>query len=461
MKTLTLRVSSHQSEYLGAAGCKVFAQEGGTIGRREDNDWVLPDPQRYLGRQHAEISYRDGAYYLVDVSTNGVFVNHARNPVGRGNSVQLNDGDSLAMGDYEITVSIGEALLSDLLPSLPEGPADRDVSIISEPARQRPIIPESFDLGDLLRPDQPAEPPRIEQSSLDSSLAEKEPPAEPDHTPLLQEHFEPPKPRVETIPEDWHGTEPVTPERVETSPQAAPPVSEPPAPQPQIPVEAPSALVAPKEEDGGGEERALRAFLQGAGVSVPDPAPGDIAELMASFGALFREIVQGLMEVLRARAFLKREFRVPFTMVRPVENNPLKFSVDVDEALERLLLRPARGYLPPGEAIREGLLDIKDHQVALIEGMRAAFGDLLKRFDPKTLEQKFDAEIARPALLAVGRKSRYWEFYTAFYEALTRETEDYFQAVFGDEFARAYEEQVQRLAQAREFKGNAPTPPDE
>src|SRR5438105_3006248 len=71
-----------------------------TIGRSEINDWVLPDP--YLSGRHCVITYRGGEYWITDTSSNGVFVNGAPNPLGRGSSLPLHDGDRFKIGEYEI-----------------------------------------------------------------------------------------------------------------------------------------------------------------------------------------------------------------------------------------------------------------------------------------------------------------------------------------------------------------------
>ena len=63
--------------------------EGGTIGRSADNDWVLPDPQRYVSAHHARVHFRDGHFYLQDVSTNGVFVNDDTEPLAKRGSSRL------------------------------------------------------------------------------------------------------------------------------------------------------------------------------------------------------------------------------------------------------------------------------------------------------------------------------------------------------------------------------------
>src|ERR1700722_9736662 len=103
---LKLTILTEQREQLGALSSIVFGVGGGGIGRASDNDWVLPDPQRYLSAHHARIQFRNGAYLLLDTSTNGVYVNDGTVPIGRRNAYPLRDGDRLRMGDYQLAVSI-------------------------------------------------------------------------------------------------------------------------------------------------------------------------------------------------------------------------------------------------------------------------------------------------------------------------------------------------------------------
>jgi predicted component of type VI protein secretion system len=61
---LRLDIISDQRQRLGGRASIVFGVAGGSIGRAADNDWVLPDPQRYLSGHHARIHFRQGAFYL-------------------------------------------------------------------------------------------------------------------------------------------------------------------------------------------------------------------------------------------------------------------------------------------------------------------------------------------------------------------------------------------------------------
>ena len=56
--TLRLSVVSEHGIRLGAQSTKVFGVHGGSIGRGTDNEWILPDPERYLSGKHARIDFR-------------------------------------------------------------------------------------------------------------------------------------------------------------------------------------------------------------------------------------------------------------------------------------------------------------------------------------------------------------------------------------------------------------------
>ena len=103
---LRLRVVSEHSTRLGAQTTKIFGVHGGTIGRATDNDWILPDPERYLSGKHARIDFRAGTFVLVDTSSNGTYINGAQVPLGKYRDYALKDGDYIRLGEYEFLVSI-------------------------------------------------------------------------------------------------------------------------------------------------------------------------------------------------------------------------------------------------------------------------------------------------------------------------------------------------------------------
>jgi predicted component of type VI protein secretion system len=103
---LRLTITSEQAPLLGEDATIVFGVGGGRIGRAHDNDWVLPDPLRYVSAHHARVLFRNGQYLIEDCSTNGVYINASTEPARRHGAVALKDGDVLRLGGYTVTVSI-------------------------------------------------------------------------------------------------------------------------------------------------------------------------------------------------------------------------------------------------------------------------------------------------------------------------------------------------------------------
>ncbi|WP_444895430.1 type VI secretion system-associated FHA domain protein TagH [Microbulbifer sp. SSSA005] len=85
---------------------KLFTKAGGSLGRSADNYWVLPDPDRVVSSKHAQISFTDNQFFLVDTSTNGTYYNDSENPLGKGNQVPLKEGDMIVLGEYKLKVSL-------------------------------------------------------------------------------------------------------------------------------------------------------------------------------------------------------------------------------------------------------------------------------------------------------------------------------------------------------------------
>ena len=80
-----------------------------SIGRGPENDWALPDPERFLSKRHCILAYCSGRWQIADLSTNGTFLNRETEPIGRSQPRDLRDGDRLRLGAYEIGLFITEA----------------------------------------------------------------------------------------------------------------------------------------------------------------------------------------------------------------------------------------------------------------------------------------------------------------------------------------------------------------
>jgi len=331
---------------------------------------MLPDPDFFLSSQHATITYEYGDYYLIDTSTNGVYVNDSERPLGKGARVKLSDGDRLQLGDFNITVSIVTTSLDDAKPH-PFTDLRRDDAVAPvSPA----ALPSCLDPLDLL---EQLETPK---SYLDSSAWDQIPRpapseqhrAERDDVHAINEYFPTPNPVAEPILEDWNTTDTTAAPIEEPVPElgfnkSASPVSAPeqsktaPADWPSaattVPNQPPNisageSSALPRVLHEPEDERLMQAFLQGAGLDQNDVTLESAEALIGLVGRIFRQMVQDLREVLIARANLKSGLRINSTTIQPVENNPLKFSAGgTDEAMRKLLSPQSSGYLSGTQAI--------------------------------------------------------------------------------------------------------------
>lgn len=438
--SLCLTITSYHKITPGQCSEKSMNQGSMAIGRSADNDWVLPDPERLVSSQHCVIQYKEGRYYLTDNSTNGVELVNAGIRMRRGNSEPLQNGELIRIGDYEIQARIDFNVQAvDSQPFAGDSPNSFDAlmgAVVSTPT-PTPVIAPQFhgassmdtlpDLFDFLSPT--AVPP----------------PTVPDHVPSEQHDFRPPTPVVvekpvvpsSVIPEDWDlfGD---TPAPVVSAPP--PPPSPPPAPitSPQ-PVVEPVLPVADSQQPD-----LLQAFLRGAGLDQLRLDRADACAQMESIGRSYRLMVEGLIDVLRARASLKGEFRMQQTMIQPAENNPLKFAPNADEALLLLLRHGNQAFMAPDAAVRDSFDDLRAHQLAVMAGVEAAIKHLLGRFEPAQLEERMGKPGGLSSLFNGSRQAQYWQQFTELYSNISREAQEDFQDLFGREFSRAYEEHSAR-----------------
>lgn len=471
--TLTLRYQS-TGTVPGSGAPVAMVGNSLTIGRGDENDMVLPDPDRMISKNHCVIENHAGNIVIVDLSTNGTFLNYGKIPLGKI-PTPLNDGDILSMGSYELLVDVTAktadptANIADPLAEGPVSPGQAEaapdtMSLLDDPAAggdflddllggSKPptgpgqMIPDDFSDDDLL-------PPLGAED--DGILAPAPPPppqgaSAPEHNPSTQDAFRAPGPAAQTIPDDWDDL--LTPAADSEAPFAQPEAAAPPiaAPIPDTPAAQPAPVappepvtMAPVAAASAGDSAAARAFLQAAGAGELQIPDAELAETLARLGNVFKILVQGLREILMTRTSIKSEFRMNQTMIGAGGNNPLKFSISPEQAIEVMVKPTTKGYLEASAAAEQALQDIKAHEIAMITGMEAALKGILKRLSPEELEGKIETSASFGSILK-GKKARYWEVFEKIYAEISDEAENDFHELFSKEFVRAYQNQLERL----------------
>ncbi len=418
---LRLRVVSEHSTRLGTLATKVFGVHGGSIGRATDNEWILPDPERYLSGKHARVDFRAGAYVLVDTSSNGTYINGAQVPLGKYHDYPLNDGDYVRLGEYELLVSIDQT--NDF-------PIEESAIVAYDGQSPSSAIKKSTanDLGADLDLSQLLEPSGL--SIADSGSRPRD---------LYGQSLPPleqPSGSADAAGTPWHMM--TRPLKVDTpiadAPRASRVIEN--SPNPNLSRSHSLALYE------GDFDIGLAAFCRGAGIdprSVSTEARGVALQLA---GQLLREAVLGLMDLNQGRNEFRNKYRIP-TPSADAPESPLNLAKGVDEALVRLLttMSTRAGSV---EAIRENFRELKAQNAATLVATRAAFEEFLGRVDPKELEQRFE-RAGKRGVFGGQSKAKYWEMYTELFPGLAQRSADGFPHVFTETFAKAYEARLRAL----------------
>ncbi len=424
--TLRLRVVSDQRRSLADRSSAVFSVEGGTIGRSADNDWVLPDPMRYVSAHHARVQFREGHFYLQDVSTNGVYVNDDMEPLAKrgSNGYRLMNGDVLRIGEYHIVAALESQRAAA---ASEEDPVAAAVPTSIHALRSLGRAPERdigavLNLDELLVPEprrDPVLPVNAYGQAVDSvpvrALADDVPLIDGEPTPAV------PGPAAGDTEAATHG------ERMARLAEAVA----------REPKNGNGALALADVHSG------LDAFCRGAGIET-ERLPADAqTRLLHLAGRLFRETLVGLKDLERTRANTRNRYRVEMPAREQDDPRPSLADSMVEDLLIDLLVQHENRRLDSVQWLREVVGDAKMHENATAQATRAAFVEFLDRLDPAELEARFE-RAARRGKARAADKAQYWELFVNFYRNLIEMPADHLPHTFVEAFSSAYREAMKK-----------------
>jgi type VI secretion system protein len=418
--TLRLRVVSDQRRSLAERSSAVFSVEGGTIGRSADNDWVLPDPLRYVSAHHARVQFRDGHFYLQDVSTNGVYVNDDMEPVAKrgSNGYRLANGDVIRMGEYHIVAAL-EARRAQERAEAEDADAGAAVPTSIHVLRSLDAGPErdigaSLNVDELLVPEAapaPVLPVNAYGQAVDSGKVR-----------ALAESMQAEVPAADA---------PVLAERMARLAEAVR--------EPRNAAPGAAALVL------GDVHTGLEAFCRGAGINseqLPAEAQGRLLHLA---GRLFREALVGFKDLERTRGNTRNRYRIEIPAPERDDPRPSLADSVVEELLVGLLVQHEGRQLDSVQWLRDAIEAAKLHENATAHATRAAFVEFLDRLDPAELEARFE-RAARRGKARSADKAQYWELFVTFYRNLIEMPADHLPPTFVEAFGLAYREALKKSA---------------
>lgn len=500
---LTLEIVGSQAAKLGVATRKEFGPTGGTIGRSADNDWVIPDS--YISGRHAQIHFRNGRFFIVDCSANGTSLKSRANRLTKGQWYPLVDQDRLFLDSIEVRIHApsteqqtnavsAEEVFNKTIVETPFGSAlshndmaNNDVTNddaaqagLAQPRTTPLAMPTDAVLQALFNDDDIAavpthllnaetiiEPrPIIPQPPDSLSIDASTDAGTDDHLIARTVAMKLDDADDAEASEEWPPTQVLHRQghaiSIDSSPldlsleiagdsteavssSASAPSIPPPA---NIQRSGEASRSRTEKPEATKPEAALsvmdtirfNTLLEGAGI----PSSAITPELSDTFGKILRATIGGLIDLLRERDAMKDSFRLSVTKFKPAENNPLRFSANVEDALYNLLVKRNSAYLAPAEAISSSFADARCHQAAMLVAMRSAFAGMMQFFDPDKLAAAMDDKPKQRRFFSKGGDDQ-WTQYSELYRQLAEQPDHGFEQLFGERFARAYQQEMDRL----------------
>lgn len=374
----------------GVSCSRTFGAFGGVIGRGVNCYWPLSCAALTLSKQHALITFDNGKFMLIDISTNGTLVKDTGQRLRAGESLPIEHGFTYVVGDVELRATLVGADVDDPRPT--ERPPQADNH-----------IPQGALFGfDLSGSDDDDDQIYAEFQRLDEGSAVSYP-VHPgaDYASITHEHL-----HVPTL-------------------------------------QAPQDMAAREELPLTPEVRSEGFWTQfgvALGVDVNALDESGREALALKVAALFKQSIDGIQQGLHTRSALKRELRLAVT-TEGASRNPLKHTADASGALSLMLSPGAPGQLPADQALAFAFRELQAHQVALLGATRAALRGALQHFSPQQLTLCFEREGHQPLFATAFSR---WKAFERYHHALCRDDE-WSERLLARDFARAYEEQVRLI----------------
>lgn len=363
---------------------KTFDGIGGVIGRGKACDWIIPDTARLISSHHGLVSYRDGGYFLTDISSNGIGVSGSVERLCKGQARLINEGDVYQLGATQIRARL--------------------IGHQRHPGVQGQPIPDDAFLGldplQALEREQRGGESSPELDALDTCTDAVG--HSMDHRAVDHDHL--------------------------VVPQWAEPVREIESPPPD--------RIAPATT-----ETFWAQFGEALGIQVDTlDIPGREALAIKAAG-LLRQTIDGLQQGLRTRDELYTEMGLD-GCTPVMRQNPLKDCGDPQTALASLLGGGDPRQCQAERAVVQAWQELQVHQLALVVACRTAVRSAFARFAPGHLLLCFEREGKPRRLLTDGA---HWRAYQRHYRRLSDEACPE-EPLLRIDFSKAYTEQVRLIS---------------
>ncbi len=148
----------------------------------------------------------------------------------------------------------------------------------------------------------------------------------------------------------------------------------------------------------------------------------------------------GLMETLHNRAEFKQNNRLNHTAFRKSENNPLKFSANLEDAIHNLYNRNTASFMRADIAIKEAFVDIENHEKALMKGVEGTVSSVMSLVEPSSIySDAMSSDSFFNKIIPARKYAQSWKKFEGIHYQLTDEIINKESPFYLEDFAKHYE----------------------
>ena len=435
---LTLRILNNTQE---RQPIFTFSEQGGSIGRSSDCSWCINGT--FVSRKHAFIEYKDGQYYIIDNSTNGIELISSNETIKKGIPYKISDNDMFKIDNFEISAKLEHSSMTHEINSDPYEIVEPSHNYVSPKVDRQARINDPIRMPINRSNSAPSLTTATTATNTQNAsnnifqVAGDEEIAEDNFTPAILDDNDVGKNDL-AIFTVQSNSKPFIESEIPS--------------QPKNPIltldnntnpndgeidDTPEITIPPQIDS----TEIYRMILKGAGVSEPQMPPLNTDEFYSLTGNILHECLQGIIDLLKSRTEVKGHLRLERTVIgQGSETNPLKFMPNAEQVmLHSLLNKSNSGYLPILDAIQEAFDDLKSHQFAMSMSVQDALQTTIQHhFSPDRIKQKLAKNSSILSKIPLQREAMLWGMFEELYSEIEQEAAETFELLLEREIAKAY-----------------------
>jgi len=411
-----------------------FEEEGGTIGRNEDNDWVLSDPNSYISGLHASILCKHGAYFIRDESTNGTFFKNPYKKLPKGHPVKITASDVFIIGDHELQArfSNNDYTQDDLIQSITphEAPVENiipnDDFLFDNDSNSFDAMPSSapkeMDVMSILQEDTHAPSPQSsnafegESAFIDVVLENKQEEVSIDVNSFFSSPTEPIEEATIEANEEVFEEHLSMPSYVQAKPEVSA-------------VKEPQSVVH-------GLEGSVAILEDKLGIHISGLEQEDRDALMAELGNIIVNTLDSLQNATQIKVKIQQDLHLSTNHLDVNDNNPVKLGAAATKLLQDKDKSVMLGMMSLSEGIKTSFSELDSHNIALHSASKNIMKIAAAKFSPVNLEYRFESSGALRGVLP--KQQLLWKAYTDMFDNLNERPEEGVE-MMRDDFKKEYE----------------------